>query len=120
MNPKSIANLVPMKPGQTLNPGGKPTGSRNRLQGDFVRCLADDFERFGIYAIARARHVDPVGYLRIVASLMPKGLEISQPKDDLTLEQIDAAIITLLATLPADYDKSLPESRVIVPITQKQ
>jgi hypothetical protein len=81
--------------------------------------LADDFERFGMYAIARARHIDPVGYLRIVASLMPKGLEISRRDDDLNEEQIDAAINALLVGV-TEHEQFRPEGGVIALITQKQ
>lgn len=101
VNPNSLANLKPFLPGNLANPGGRPVKSRNRLQGDFVRRLAEDFERFGIYAIARARHMDPLGYLRVVASLIPKEMEISTPMDGITDEQLDAAIATVRAILAA-------------------
>jgi hypothetical protein len=96
------------KPGNLANPGGKPVKSRNRLQGDFVRRLADDFERYGIYAIARARHYDPLGYLRVCASLMPKEVELMQPLGDISDEQLDAAIIAVRAILAAQGDGTGP------------
>lgn len=71
-----------------------------------MRRLADDFERYGIRAIARARHDDPLGYLRVIASLMPKELEIGHPMDEFTDEQLDAVIITLRAILAAQGDGS--------------
>lgn len=101
---KSLANLKPIKPGETRNPGGKPVGAKNKLQGDFARRLADDFGRFGIYAIARARRDDPLGYVRVVASLMPKELEISRPLDDISDEQLDSAIAAVRAILAAQGD----------------
>lgn len=93
------------KPGNLANPGGKPVKSRNRLQGDFVRRLADDFERFGIYAIARCRRKDPAQYLRVIGALMPKELEIKRPLDDITDEQLDAAAATIRAILAAQGDR---------------
>lgn len=103
MNPNAIANLkgARFKPGQSGNPGGKPVGSRNKLQGDFVRRLVDDFERFGIYAIARVRRHDPATYLRVVASLMPKQVEFKDPFDELSDEQLDAAYLAVQAVLAA-------------------
>lgn len=98
---KQLANLKPIQKGQVLNPGGKPVGSRNRIQGDFLRRLADDFERFGIYAIARTRRHRPWEYLKVVASLMPKELEINKGLNELTDEQLNAALIAARALLAA-------------------
>jgi len=100
----TLKNLRPFSPGQSGNPGGKPVKARNRLQGEFMRRLADDFERYGIYAVARARHDDPLGYLRVIASLMPKELEFTRPLDEFTDEQLDAAAITIRAILVAQSD----------------
>lgn len=59
------------------NPGGpgRPPGARNKLGEQFLGALADDFERNGREAIEAARQADPVAYLRMIASLMPKALE---------------------------------------------
>ncbi len=62
--------------------------ARNRLQGNFVRALADDFEQHGRQAIVRAREEDPLGYLRVIAGLMPKELEVSRPLEDIAEEEL--------------------------------
>jgi len=82
-------------PGQSGNPGGKPVGSRNRLQGDFMRALSEDFAAHGKAAIAQCRMEKPDVYLRIVASLFPKELEIKRPLDDLSDEELEAGIALL-------------------------
>lgn len=64
------------KPGNLANPGGKPVKSRNRLQGAFLRALADDFEEHGPAALVAMRKEKPSDYIRVVASLMPKELEV--------------------------------------------
>ena len=119
VNPRSLANLVPMQPGETRNPGGKPVKSRNRLQRDFIRCLADDFEAHGVDAICKAREQDPVGYIKTIASLMPRELEVSRPLDDFSEEQIDAAIFVVRAIL-AEQEVTQSGNRTIAPISQKQ
>jgi hypothetical protein len=82
-NPKGNSqNLIPFRPGQSGNPGGKPSGARNRLQADFLNALADHFSDHGKDAIDRACTKDPVGYIRAVASLLPKQFEIANPLDD--------------------------------------
>ncbi len=102
MNPNgTVRNLRPFSPGQSGNPGGKPVAARNKLQGDFVRRLAEDFERFGIYAIARCRRNDPAQYLRVIGALMPKEIELKRPLDEITDEQLDAAAATIRAILAA-------------------
>ena len=83
------------KPGQSGNPGGKPIGARNRLQGDFMRALSEDFAAYGKAAIAQCRAEKPDAYLRIVASLFPKELEVKRPLDDLSDEELENAIALL-------------------------
>jgi hypothetical protein len=58
--------------------GGRVKGAKNRLSHAFLTALADDFEQFGVDAIKIARVERPVEYVRIVASLMPRELEISE------------------------------------------
>ena len=83
------------KPGQTGNPGGKPVGSRNRLQGDFMRALSEDFAAHGKEAIIQCRAEKPDVYLRVVASLFPKELQVQRPLDDLSDEELEAGIALL-------------------------
>ena len=101
INPISLANLNPIKPGEVRNPGGKPVKSRNRLQGDFMRALADDFADHGKAAIKNMREDKPAEYIRAIASLMPKELEISRPLDDVSDDELNAAITAVRACIAA-------------------
>lgn len=83
------------KPGNKANPGGKPIGARNRLQGKFLNQLADDFELYGKSAIVEMRETDPSAYIRCVASLMPKELEVTKPLDELSDDELAKSIRTL-------------------------
>lgn len=87
------------KPGMSGNPGGKPTGARNRLTAKFVHALLADFEEHGKNAIEEAREKDPIGYVKVVASLLPKQVEQSQPLEDLTDAELVAGIALLRARL---------------------
>ena len=89
------------KPGNLANPGGKPIGARNRLQGDFLRDLSEDFAANGKTAIIACRTEKPDVYVKIVASLMPKELAITRPLDDLTDDELDNAIALLRERLGA-------------------
>jgi hypothetical protein len=51
--------------------------------------LADDFERHGVEAIERVSSERPETYLRVIASLLPKDLNLNLSKyDHLTDEQL--------------------------------
>jgi hypothetical protein len=86
-------NLKPFVKGQpTINPGGRPVGSRNRLQGSFMSALANDFDKYGKAALEHARKIDPMGYIKTVASLMPKQFEQTTPLEELSDSELIAAI----------------------------
>jgi hypothetical protein len=87
-------NLLPFKPGQSGNPGGKPVQSRNRLTGTFLAALADDFDEHGHAAIQSCRERSPGRYLALIASLLPKQLEITQDKlaEEMTSEELLAEL----------------------------
>lgn len=89
------------KPGQSGNPAGRPKGTRNKLQTDFFTALSADFAEHGKGAIEAVRKDDPSAYVKVVASLMPKELTITQPLQELTDEQLDAAVATVRAILDA-------------------
>ena len=73
------------KPG---NPG-RPRGSRNKLGEAFIAALAEDFEKHGVQVIERVRIEKPEAYIKVIASLLPKDLNLNVTKlDDLTDEQL--------------------------------
>lgn len=89
------------KPGQSGNPGGSAKGYRKTLSAAFLRSLAADFEQHGAAAIIAARQADPVSYARIVASLLPKEVELTSPFDDVSDEELTALIEHLRANIAA-------------------
>lgn len=93
------AGLIPFKPGQTGNPGGKPVNARNALKNKFLKSLAEDFDQNGERAIQRLREESVADYIRAIVALMPKELEVSRSLDDLTDEQLAAAVIAARALL---------------------
>lgn len=101
-NPKgNPQNLTAPKflPGQSGNPKGNAGSLRQALQKDFSRALLEDFQKGGIAAIAEAREKDPMGYVKVVASLMPKQFEQTEPLDDMTDGEIAAGIALLRSKL---------------------
>jgi hypothetical protein len=94
------------KEGQSGNPGGKPTAARNRLTARFLNDLADHYEEHGKRAIARLYADDPAGYVKTVAALCPKEIEVKSPlqelKDDELLTAVHALASFLAARAPAE------------------
>ena len=95
----------------TFLPGGspgRPRGARNRLQSSFVRALAEDFEQHGADAIRICRIEEPARYVHIIASLMPKELEVAHNAlSELSDEDVDEMIMKLRAEL-ATTEKPMP------------
>jgi hypothetical protein len=67
--------LIPWKRGQSGNPAGRPQGSRNKLSEDFIADLHESWKSLGKPALLAAAWTDPVAYVRVVASLIPRELE---------------------------------------------
>ncbi len=80
---------------------GRPSRARDRLRHNFIFALAEDFATNGVKAIELARLQDPLGYVKVCASLMPKEVELTRPLDDIPDEQLDAAVIAVRAIFAA-------------------
>ncbi|ASK88471.1 hypothetical protein [Sphingorhabdus sp. SMR4y] len=90
------------KPG---NPG-RPKGARNKLGEAFIAALHDDFTEHGVAVIQTVRADKPDQYLKVIASLLPKEMNLnvtdtySEMSDDELIERIrdlSASFAPLLA-----------------------
>jgi hypothetical protein len=73
--------------------GGRPPGTRNKLQGSFVKALADDFAEHGPGVIRIVRAEEPTQYLKIIASVIPKEFLLTDDRfSGLTEEELDEVI----------------------------
>ena len=83
-------------PGQTGNPKGRPKGSRNKLGEDFVQALQSDFAEHGAEAIVEVRENRPQDYLKVIAGILPKDVNIKvNPLEEMTDEQLLARLRNL-------------------------
>jgi len=90
--------------------GGRPKGSRNKLGEAFIEALHDDFQVHGVEAIQTVRERKPEQYLRVIASIMPKDINLNvnnlgEMSDDELIERIrnlDATIRPFLAAQGED------------------
>ena len=60
-----------------LIPGRKP-GTRVRLSANFISAFSTDFDEHGESVITKVRESNPVAYLTIAASLVPKQVEVDK------------------------------------------
>ncbi len=94
------------KPGQVANPNGRPKGARSKLGEAFIEALHDDFLQNGVAAIQVVRAEKPDQYLKVIASLLPKDVNLNineqygEMSDDELIDrirQLDATIAPFLA-----------------------
>lgn len=84
------------KPG---NPG-RPKGSRNKLGEAFLEDMLADWEANGPAAIREVRETKPDAYLKVVASILPRDLNVNiNQTDHMTDEQLVERIRSLDAAI---------------------
>lgn len=87
--------------------GGRPKGSRNKLGEQFLTDMLADWEENGPAAIKAVREEKPDAYLKVVASILPRELNVRVNEfDDLTDEQLArqlASIASQLANAGVDF-----------------
>jgi len=80
------------KKGQSGNPAGRTKGSRNELSETFIDDILTDWKEHGKDAMKKTREDNPGIYLKVVASLIPKDINIKhtlvEELNNLTDEQI--------------------------------
>jgi len=66
----------PFAKGQSGNPNGRPVGSRQKLSEKFIDVLSTDFEQHGEATIKTLRKDKPDVYVRVVADLVPRDVNL--------------------------------------------
>lgn len=70
------------KPGQSGNPAGRPKGARSKLGEQFLQDLYADWQKHGAEVVERVRDEKPDAYLKVVASILPKEIELGEETQD--------------------------------------
>lgn len=90
----------PFEPGKSPNPSGRPKGSRNKLGEQFLTDMYADWQENGAAVIKAVRAEKPDVYLKVVASILPKELNIKVSElDDLSDADLDRRIAAIAKTL---------------------
>ena len=74
------------------NKGGRPKGSRDKLGRAFIEALSADFDEHGEAVIAAVRNERPHEYMKVVASILPKEIEVRHAVDELNDEELQVAL----------------------------
>lgn len=72
--PDGLPVGTPFQKGQAP---GRPKGSRNKLGEAFLEAMHADFEQHGTAAIVEVRETKPDQYLKVIASILPKDLNVN-------------------------------------------
>ena len=99
------------QPGNKMSKG-RPNGSRHKLGEQFLSKMQADFELHGEGVIEKVRLTEPAQYLRVVASLMPKEMDVKTMKshaEELTDE--DLAYVIHILSQRAELDDEAESSQ---------
>ena len=97
------------KPGHS----GRPRGTRNVLTRDFIAALAKEFEEHGEAALKIVRIESPETFLKLIASLVPRELDISSRVSTLDDEELEIMIENLRTKLLQQSAPAMIEAKAI-------
>ena len=64
------------KSGESGNLNGRPKGTRDKFNQDFLRDLSDSWEKNGKEVLSKLVKDDPATYARLAASIVPKDIKV--------------------------------------------
>jgi hypothetical protein len=80
--------------------GGRPKGARNKLGEAFISDMYADWRENGVAVIEAVRKEKPDVYLRVVAGILPRELNVSVAElDELNDDELDRRIASLVRAL---------------------
>lgn len=94
--------MAKFEPGKSGNPAGRPVGARAKLGEAFIAEMLSDFQKHGRDAIERVRVEKPDQYLKVIASLMPREInlrDVTPDTDDLTDDELLERVRALQSSL---------------------
>jgi len=104
-------------PGNSGNGGRKP-GSRNKLGEAFVEDLRDCWQQHGAEALQRVARDDPATLLKVIASLLPKDLNLNVGVNVETFVQTFRSAQAMLGNDPPAARRRLRNQPVIIDADQ--
>jgi hypothetical protein len=71
------SGLKPWGKGQSGNPLGRPAGTKYAIEGVFLKDLHRKWQEDGASIMDRAEEQDPIGFMRIMAQVLPKQIAVN-------------------------------------------
>lgn len=97
------------------NPG-RPKGARNKLGEAFLNDMLDDWEKHGTAVIETVRAEKPDQYLKVVASILPKEMNVRVSElEELSDDELDRRIRALADALQLETGVSAASGRAKAP-----
>jgi hypothetical protein len=109
-SPAERQRATQFKPGQSGNPAGRRRGSRNRLAEDFISDLREAWERDGPTALKICAATDPVAFVKVIASILPRDVEITADISITKSLSVVEAFRVLAAAPPAELEHAAIEA----------
>lgn len=78
--PKQLAKHC-IKPGEALNPKGRPKGSRNKVSEAFLQDMHDIWQRRGMQVLEEIATKEPGKLLAAMVQVLPKDFQLSVDTD---------------------------------------
>ena len=91
-------------PGHVEPGGGRPKGSKNKLANSFFTDILTVWEERGLAAVREMAELDPASFNRMIASVMPKDMDIDIVSSDESMTP--PATINIIAQSPELMDES--------------
>ncbi|MES2497115.1 MAG: hypothetical protein V4618_13455 [Pseudomonadota bacterium] len=97
--------------------GGRPKGSRHKLGEAFLEDMLDDWQAHGKAVIEAVRADKPDQYLKVVASILPKELNVKVSElDELTDDQLARQLAHIGSVLAAaGFDLGAGDRAAVTP-----
>jgi hypothetical protein len=90
-----------------VHKGGRPAGARDKLSKKFLNDLLAQYEEGGADCIRIFRLEQPIEFVKMLASILPKELVIEDITGGMTVEQLDDVIIEIRRQLEAPQQAPL-------------
>lgn len=69
--------LTPWKPGQSGNPAGRRPGTKEAIARTFITDVLAEWKEHGADAVSKMREANPGDFVKMVASLLPKDVNLN-------------------------------------------